>query len=350
MLETLIGSIPSVATTVAVVCVLWAANLLLEKHSKKYMGTRFRNQVLMLGLTFAGLLIIIMVVPLGDQRRGQLLSFIGILMSAAIALSSTTVLGNGMAGLMLRAVRNFRTGDFIRSGDHFGRVTERGLVHTEIQNENRCLTTLPNLYLVTHPLTKIRNTGTVISTELSLGYDVSRTTIEQRLLAAAEACGLTDPFVQIKVLGDFSVTYRIAGMLTEVKNMITVESLLRAAVLDELHGAGIEIVSPNYMNQRQLVPGDKHIPAIAPRAAPQPVAGQTLENIVFDKADEAETIEALRLRRGGVVEQIDELTTAFKKCPEEERTKRAAEIERLESTAATLKRVIELRESRSQKD
>ena len=45
-------------------------------------------------------------------------------------------IGNVMAGLMLRAVRNFRTGDFVRVEKHFGRVTERGLLHTEIQTED----------------------------------------------------------------------------------------------------------------------------------------------------------------------------------------------------------------------
>ena len=64
----------------------------------------------------------------------------------------------------LRAVRNFRMGDFIRVAEHFGRVSERGLFHTEIQTENRDLTTLPNLFLVTHPVTTIRTSGTIVST------------------------------------------------------------------------------------------------------------------------------------------------------------------------------------------
>jgi len=93
----------------------------------------------------------------------ELLAVVGLLFSATMALSSTTFLGNAMAGVMIRAVRNFRIGDFIRCDQHFGRVTERGLFHTEIQTEDRELTTLPNLYLVTHPVTTVRASGTVIS-------------------------------------------------------------------------------------------------------------------------------------------------------------------------------------------
>ncbi|NIM01851.1 MAG: mechanosensitive ion channel [Acidobacteria bacterium] len=351
MLEFLISLIPSTATIVVVVCVLWAANLVLQKHATKHIGVKFRNQMIMVGLTFAGVLAIILVLPMDDARRGQLLSLLGLLLSAAIALSSTTILGNAMAGLMLRAVRSFRTGDFIRCGDHFGRVTERGLVHTEIQNEDRRLTTLPNLYLVTHPFTRIRASGTIIATSVSLGYDVPRTRVEPLLLQAAERSGLSGGFVQIKELGDFSVSYRVAGMLTEVKQIITAGSRLRAAVLDALHDAGVEIVSPNFMNQRVLPDGFRAIPAAAPRRARQAVDGSTVEEIVFDKAEEAETIEALLQRRAGVVEQIDELAARCKKVDDEADKKRLeGELNRLQSTADTLKRVIELRQQRSSED
>jgi len=40
----------------------------------------------MIGFTFVGVLVVILVLPVGDTLRGQLLSLIGILLSAAIAL------------------------------------------------------------------------------------------------------------------------------------------------------------------------------------------------------------------------------------------------------------------------
>ena len=66
----------------------------------------------------AGVVVVIVFMPIGDTARGQLLGLLGLLLSAAVALSSTTFIGNAMAGLMLRAVRNFRTGDFIRIGEY----------------------------------------------------------------------------------------------------------------------------------------------------------------------------------------------------------------------------------------
>ena len=63
---------------------------------------------------------------MGDTSRGQLLALLGLALTAVIALSSTTFVANAMAGLMLRSVKSFRPGDFIRVGEQSGRVTERG--------------------------------------------------------------------------------------------------------------------------------------------------------------------------------------------------------------------------------
>ena len=48
--------------------------------------------------------------------------------TATVALSSTTFVANTMAGLMLRLVRNFRPGEFVRVGDHFGSVVRSRVI------------------------------------------------------------------------------------------------------------------------------------------------------------------------------------------------------------------------------
>jgi small-conductance mechanosensitive channel len=185
--------VPTAVAVAAVAIVLFVGHRLLERTRGPAEFGRFRNQLIMLALTFVGGLVVILALPISEALRGQLLSLIGILFSAAIALSSTTLLGNALAGLMLRVMRNFRMGDFIRVGEHFGRVSDRGLFHTEIQTQYRELTTLPNLYVVTHPVTAIRSSGTLIEATVSLGYDVSRTRVERLMLEAAEECDLEDP-------------------------------------------------------------------------------------------------------------------------------------------------------------
>ena len=102
------------------------------------------------------LIVVALALPISEAARGQLLGLLGLLATEAIALSSTTFLGNAMAGIMLRAIGSFRAGDFVRVGEYFGRVSDKSILHTEIQTEDRDLTTLPNLYLITHPLTVVR--------------------------------------------------------------------------------------------------------------------------------------------------------------------------------------------------
>lgn len=259
----------------------------------------------MLAVTVAGVLAVLLAAPLDHETRGQLIGLFGVALTAVIALSSTTFVANAMAGLMLRSLRNFGPGDFIRMDECFGRVTERGLFHTEIQTEERDLTTIPNLLLATRSTTVVRASGTIISASVSLGYDVPRADVERVLRGAGESAGLEEPFVQVVDLGDFSVTYRAAGFLPEVKQLVSARSRLRAAVMDALHEAEIEIVSPTFMNQRQL--GDR---AVIPRRATPGGNGESEqkapESVIFDKADAAEELAArekeLELVRGELLE------------------------------------------------
>ena len=61
--------------------------------------------------------------------------------------------------------------------------------------------------------------------------------------------------MQLLEPGDFSVTYAIADFPADPKHLLTVRSRLRKAVLDTSHAAGVEIVSPFFMNQRSLSRG-----------------------------------------------------------------------------------------------
>ncbi len=206
----------------------------------KLVGARWSGQLVLLVLTAALAIAVVLTLPVGDSTREQLLGLFGIVLTGAIGLSSTTFLGNALAGLMLRALNNYRPGDFLRVGEHFGRVSEQGLLHTEVQTEDGDLTTLPNLYVITNPVTVVREKGTIVSATVSLGYDVHRATAERHLLDAARAAELRDPFVQVVDLGDFAVGYRVAGFLEDVSKLVSRRSRLRCAMLDALHGAAVE--------------------------------------------------------------------------------------------------------------
>lgn len=235
-----------------------------------------------------------------------------------IAFSSTTIVSNLMAGLMLHMTKPFRTGDFIRVGDHFGRVAERGLFDTEIQTEQRELVSLANTYLITHPLTVVRSSGTIISANLSLGYDVHHSRIKNLLLTAALESGLEEPFVQVIELGDYSITYRISGLLINIKSMITARSNLHKSILDTLHGDGVEIVSPSFMNQRRLAENKLIVPASIIEVPSGHESNP--EDILFDKAEQAEQRE---LARYELIDEIRKLEAQLKVAEGEEKQRLA---------------------------
>lgn len=323
---------------VAVVILGFSHWFLMVREKNLGAESRLPRQIFLFLLTFLALVITLVVLPLSEITRGQVFNLLGLLLTGVIGLASTSFVSNAMAGLLLRVTSTFRPGDFIYIDDYWGRVTERGLFHTEIQTEDSDLLTLPNFYLVRSPVKVVRRNGTIVSAVLSLGYDLSHQQIETLLKQAAMDSGLQEPFVQVRELGDFSVSYRVAGLLDEVKSLLSAQSSLRKHILDTLHGAGVEIVSPAFMNQRQLDPGLQFIARGAGGVMrPSMQAENVPESLIFDKADEAEELDILqqefrdlgaelkaisnepgdnkeqnRLRKQAIKARLDELETAIR--------------------------------------
>ncbi|MDJ0751707.1 MAG: mechanosensitive ion channel [Woeseiaceae bacterium] len=338
-----------IATLLLLGGAVYFANGRLKRHYESRPHLRFRQQLIQIVGLLVAVLLIILLLPLGDELRGQLLGLYGLIFSATIALSSTTLVGNVMAGLMLKAIGNCRPGNYITVGDYFGRISEMDLLHVEIQTEERDLTTLPNTYLVTNPVRVMRTSGTLLSVEVSLGYDVSRQIVEQLLIQAATDSGLESPYVQIRNLGDFSVTYQVSAMLTDVNRLIDKRRELRARTMDALHAEGIEIVSPTFMNTRALAEGEVFISDVAEEAA-SASGGRSPDSLVFDKAEKAASVSKLR-------ESLAEVEARIRACdeiiadPPNEQSKEAAENEKeqLESRVERLRSLIARKEEKISK-
>ena len=282
-----------VVTAIIVFVVVFALRwLLLFKPASLSAEERLPRQLAMLGITIVSIIVIVLALPVSESSRNQLLGLFGVLLSGVIAFSSTTIVSNLMAGLVLRFNKPFEAGDFIICNGFEGRVTEKGVLDTEIQTRQRALVHIANSYLIINPVEVIRSSGTLISAEASIGYDVHHATVERHLKDAALKVGLSDVFVHIIELGSFSVNYKVSGMLEDTKSMLTTQSALFASILDELHANDIEIMSPNIMAQRAVDPAYSFI-AKAKVVTVADTVNQ--EDIVFDKADEAEKNETQRL-------------------------------------------------------
>lgn len=326
------------AETLTLVLAMLLLNWALKKKATASPEYRyFRLLILTCTAVLGGLLILL-------RHSGQstsvdhIVTLVGILMSAAIALSSTTFISNFMAGVMIARVRHFRAGDFLKVGEHFGRVSEMGLLHTEIQTEDSNLTTFPNLFLVTNPCAVVRKDRTIISATVSLGYDIPHSQVKEVLCSAAERVPLDEPFVRILDLGDFAVTYRISGFLENVKQLLPSRSKLREKMLDALHEAGIEIVSPTFMYTRAQATGE-HVMS----KAEEEQAKSEEEPHIFDKADEAESIEEYRLRLDALLEEVKSIKVRIKEgVPSNELEQLKRELRWRETSIAFLEKRIEV--------
>ncbi|MCK9502595.1 MAG: mechanosensitive ion channel family protein [Porticoccaceae bacterium] len=286
--------IPVVITLIFAVLAIIFADRLLIRRAKLTSHNRPQHQLIMVALTLLAIVAIILALPLDDSVRNQLLGLLGIVLTGIIAFSSTTFVANLMAGLMLRSVKSFSPGDFIEAGDHFGKVTELGLFHTEIQSEDRDLVTVPNLFLTSNPVKVVRSSGTVLNCSISLGYDIAHGKVEQFLKAAAIDAGLEDPFVQILELGDFSVTYKAAGFCRDTEHLLSARSAFKGSILNVMHSQGVEIVSPTFMNQRVLDKAKTFIPSMDGVLAQASAAAIFPETLLFDKANQAKKSKCWR--------------------------------------------------------
>jgi len=314
--------IPFILTIIVVVLFLIASHKVLLGNKTLHQEAKLPRKLILLLLYIIGIIGIAIALPVSESTRNQVISLIGILLSGVIAFSSTTIVANVMAGIVLRFTKPFRTGDFIRVDGFFGRVTEKGLFDTEIQTEQRDLIAFTNSFLISHPLQVVRSSGTIISASLSLGYDLHHSRIEPLLIKAAELSELEGPFVQILELGDHAITYRISGLLTEVKSMISSRSKLYMNIMDCLHDDNIEIVSPSFMNQRKL-PDDMVVLPVKSKPTKKVEEDGKPEDLIFDKADEAEAKERTEVE---LLDQLAQVELALKTADGETKVRKQNEL------------------------
>ncbi|MGB5444657.1 MAG: mechanosensitive ion channel family protein [Psychromonas sp.] len=335
--ETISDFIPLIITLAIVALVLAVAHrLVIKKYADIGNERMFTRQLFMLSLSLVGVIAVALALPVGESSRNQIIGLIGLLISGVLALSSTNIFANLAAGILLRVTKPFVIGDFVTVGDNFGRISARGLFDTELQSQSGELVAIPNTYLISSPVKTIPSELTLVSATLSLGYDVHHQKVEPLLIDAAKQSGLEGGFVHILELGNFAVTYRVSGVLTETDKLVSARSDLYKSILDTLHNNNIEIVSPSFMNQRPLAPKE----AVIPESVAQQVVTETeteAEKILFAKAQQAGQIEKEKQQLKDEIAALDlnkKVATGTEKKVNKEMLARTKEsLEKLEEAA-----------------
>lgn len=315
-----------IASTIVMVVLI---RLFFRKALESTKRWPYQRQLLVFLVFLIGLFLSIAFLPLNHEIKMQILSVLGLLLSAVIALSSTTLVSNAMAGIMLRMTHEFRGGDFIEVDDLVGRVTDLGIFHTEIQLVNCDVVSLPNLWLAQKSVKVTRRDGTFINLSLSIGYTVNHQDVEQALLKAASRSNLADPFVFIEAFLDHAIRYRLYGMLNQSAERLSQTSELHKAVLDVFVEEGIEIASPSLMDRREYEPTTRHLPPEGSRQMKKRVP-TVVEDLVFDKAEEAQSIEDLKQAQAKLSQALEKSSKQGKETIERKMQAVSEELEKRE--------------------
>lgn len=205
---------------------------------------------------------LVMIWPLLPNSDSEIFQGVSVFIAAIVSLGSTSVVGNIMAGLVMTYMRPFRIGDIIRFGDTEGEVVEKNMLVTRIRTRKNELVTIPNSNMMSSQTSNFtfsaQRFGIIVHTKVTIGYDEPHEKIEALLLEAADKTdGIRKhpkPFVRITTLDDFYVEYEINGNTERAKSLSAVYSNLHQNILDTLHGAGVEIMSPHIEAQRSDLP------------------------------------------------------------------------------------------------
>ncbi len=180
--------------------------------------------------------------------------FLGILLS----LGSSSAISNVIAGLVITYMRPFKKGDRVKIGEVTGDVIEKTMLVTRIRTIKNEDVTVPNstvlnTYTINYTV-NTNDTGLIVHTTVTIGYDVPWKDMHQALIDAALRVDFILkeplPFVLQTSLDDFYVSYQINAYTKEAGKQAFIYSQLHQHIQDVCNERGIEIMSPHYNTMR----------------------------------------------------------------------------------------------------
>jgi len=184
---------------------------------------------------------------------------ISIFFGLLISLGSTSAIANMISGIVITYMRPFRLGDRVKIADTIGDIVEKTILVTRVKTVKNVIITIPNaIILGSHIInysSSARESGLILNTSVTIGYDVPWRKVHELLLAAARDTEFTltepEPFVLQKSLDDFSVPYELNVATDHPERMERIYSELHTKIQDRFNEAGIEIMSPHYTALRE---------------------------------------------------------------------------------------------------
>jgi small-conductance mechanosensitive channel len=179
---------------------------------------------------------------------------VSLFLGVVFSLGSSTAIANIIAGYMMTYRRAFRVGDRVKVGDTIGEVMEVRLQVTHLRSYKNEEIIIPNSQILTNEVMNYsslaRTRGLILHTEVGIGYETPWRQVEAMLLqAAARTPALSrepPPFVLMKKLGDFAVTYELNVYTQDASMLGLYYTALHRQILDVFNEYGVQIMTPAY--------------------------------------------------------------------------------------------------------
>ncbi|MBK7865577.1 MAG: mechanosensitive ion channel family protein [Ignavibacteriales bacterium] len=212
------------------------------------------NIVRILVIAFA----IIVIFPYLPGSDSPVFQGVSVFLGFMFTLSSAGSLSNIIAGTVLTYMRAFQLGDRVKIGDTLGDIVEKTLLVTRVRTRHNEIITIPNSTIMNSNTinysSEARNSGLIMKTTVTIGYDVPWKKVHEMLLEAAKRTDLIldEPksFVLQTSLDDFYVSYELNVFTREANAQAKVYSDLHQNIQDSFNESGVEIMSPHYRAAR----------------------------------------------------------------------------------------------------
>lgn len=197
---------------------------------------------------------LIMIWPLLPNSSSPVFQGVSVFIGLILSLGSTSVIGNLMAGLVITYMRAFKIGDQIKINDTVGNVIEKTPFVTRVRTAKNDVITIPNSFILSSQTVNYsvsaRNYGIIVYCDVTIGYDVPWIKVQELVIEAAfrtDGIMITPaPFVLVRELCDFYISYQINAYTDRDLSMPKVYSDLYKNIIDRFNEAGIEIMSPHF--------------------------------------------------------------------------------------------------------
>lgn len=193
-------------------------------------------------------------IPGSDSEAFKGISvFVGLMVS----LGSAGLVNQVMSGLVVAYSRALKAGEFVRLGETLGTVSEVNMLSTKVITPKRETITVPNAVLVSSPITNYSRLaderGAIVGTKVTIGYDTPWRQVHAMLTLAAQRASLVrpepEPFVMQRALADFYPEYELIVHIDRPEQRAMALSELHAHIQDVFNEYGVQIMSPNFVNQ-----------------------------------------------------------------------------------------------------